>query len=219
MTSTPAFTAGHSRGGALIGQAALKVAGASNMPTLQRFADPGRGIPVLVALACLSLPLAAGGSLSPAPAAAPVELRLPDLDGQERSLDELKGKVVLVSFWASWCTPCLEEMPSIQRLAEDLRDKPFAVIGVNVGESPLRVKTMVRRLGIGFPVLLDRDSAVFDRWGATVLPTTYVLDAEGVVRFVGRGPLEWDSNAVMSILEGAVGAEAAVPSPYPDPSE
>ena len=154
-----------------------------------------------------------------APAAAPVELRLPDLDGQERSLDELKGKVVLVSFWASWCTPCLEEMPSIQRLAEDLRDKPFAVIGVNVGESPLRVKTMVRRLGIGFPVLLDRDSAVFDRWGATVLPTTYVLDAEGVVRFVGRGPLEWDSNAVMSILEGAVGAEAAVPSPYPDPSE
>ncbi len=151
------------------------------------------------------------GLLSPAPAAAPLELRLPDLEGRVRSLDEFRGKVVLVSFWASWCSPCLEEMPSIQRLAAELRDKPFVVIGVNVGEGRPRVRTMVRRLGIEFPVLLDQDSAVFERWGALILPTTYVLDTEGVVRFVGRGPLEWDAAEVIHILAGVVGVEPGEP--------
>ena len=129
--------------------------------------------------------------------------------GRERRLEEFRGKVVLVNFWASWCTPCIEEMPSIQRLAELMRDRPFAVIGVNVAEQERRAKAMVQRLGIGFPVLLDRESDVFHRWGGTVLPTTYVLDGDGVVRFVGRGPLEWDAPDVVKTLEHAGATEAA----------
>lgn len=156
------------------------------------------------------------GELSPVSSAAPVELVLPDLDGQERGLDELRGKVVLVNFWASWCTPCLEEMPSIQRLGDALREKPFIVVGVNVGEAELRVKAIARRLGIAFPVLLDRDSAVFERWGATVLPTTYLLDGAGVVRYVGRGPLEWDSNEILDLIDGLVnGSPAGHADPEP----
>ena len=181
------------------------------MPTTKRFLDRRPVIPVLVALAVLSLcsDAANGGELSPAPAAAPVELRLPDLDGQDRSLDDFRGKVVLVNFWASWCTPCVQEMPSIQRLAELMRDRPFAVVGVNVAEHARRAKAMAERLGIGFPVLLDRESDVFHRWGGTVLPTTYVLDGAGVIRYVGRGPLEWDEPHIVKTLEGLGAAEAA----------
>ena len=167
---------------------------------------------VRLALVYLSLvtTTAGAGELSPVAASAPVELGLPDLGGRERRLEEFKGKVVLVNFWASWCTPCIEEMPSIQRLAELMRDRPFAVIGVNVAEGERRVKGWVERLGIDFPVLLDADSAVFHRWGGTVLPTTYLLDGGGVVRYVGRGPLEWDSAQVVEMLEGiGSGAGAA----------
>lgn len=180
------------------------------MPSTKRFLDRRPSSPVLVALACLSLcsDAANAGELLPAPAAAPVELRLSDLDGRARTLDALRGKVVLVNFWASWCTPCIAEMPSIQRLAEAMRGKPFAVVGVNVAESEARVRAIAKRLGIAFPVLLDNDSAVFNRWGATVLPTTYLLDGEGVVRYLGRGPLEWDGIETEGVLNGLLSIEA-----------
>ena len=151
---------------------------------------------------CMSLaPVTAAGELSPVAGAAPPDLALPDLDGRQRRLGEFEGQVVLVNFWASWCTPCVKEMPSIQRLAESMRGKPFAVVGVNVGEGRLRVKTAAARLGIEFPVLLDRESVAFDAWGASGLPTTYLLDREGAIRYVGRGPLEWDSAAIIDVLE------------------
>lgn len=159
---------------------------------------------ILVAAAGLLLCAAAveaAGILSPAPAAPAPPLMLPDLSGQVLDLETLRGKVVLVSFWASWCSPCIEEIPSLQRLAEAMRGKPFAIVGVNLAEGRLRVKGAIQRLDIRFPVVLDSDSAAFDRWGASLLPTTYVLDTEGVVRFVGRGPIEWDSDEVMSLLE------------------
>ena len=131
----------------------------------------------------------------------PRELNLPDLFGQQRSLDEFSSKVLLVNFWASWCTPCLEEMPGIQRLAGILRDKPFAVIGVNVGETQRRVQVTAKRLDIEFTVLLDRDSTVFKDWGASVLPTSYILDRDGRVRYLGLGPLEWDRGDIVKLLQ------------------
>jgi len=129
------------------------------------------------------------------------ELNLPDLDGQQRTVDEFAGKVLLVNFWTSWCPPCIEEMPSIQRLANELREQPFAVLGVNVAESERRVRNTARRLKLEFPTLLDRDGAVFKRWGGNVYPTTYVLDGKGRVRYIGRGPLEWDRVDIVDMLK------------------
>lgn len=171
-----------------------------------RFANLGRRFAVLLTLFFLST------HLTVAAKAAPVELRLTDLDGQERSLDEFRGKVVLVSFWASWCAPCLEELPILQKLASEMGDKPLVILGVDVGETRPRVRTIVGRLGIGFPVLLDQDRAVFDRWGVTVLPTTYVLDAEGAIRDVVRGPHNWASAEGRRILESGLGTNTA-PNP------
>jgi thiol-disulfide isomerase/thioredoxin len=113
---------------------------------------------------------------------------LPDVGGSERTLEEFHGKVLLVNFWASWCTPCLEEMPLLLRLAAAMRGKPFAILGVNVEESRLRAMSTAQRLKLDFPILLDNEGAVFKRWGATVLPTTYVHDAAGVVRYIAQGP-------------------------------
>jgi len=162
--------------------------------------------------ALLCLPAAAAGELSPGTLELHSPLRLPDLDGRELDLRELRGKVVLVNFWASWCTPCIEEMPSIQRLANALRNRPFAVIGVNVGEGELRARAVVQQLGIRFPVLIDKDSAAFQRWGARVLPTTYVQDGEGIIRYLGLGPLEWDSVELVDLLTRIAAGESKVES-------
>lgn len=144
--------------------------------------------------------LALAGELTGVSDEADLQFRLPDLNGQVRDLGEFNDKVLLVNFWASWCAPCIEEMPSIQRLAEAMHGKPFAVIGINEGEAKRRVQAMVERLGIEFPVLLDRDGIVFKAWGANVLPTTYVLDRNGRVRYLGRGPLEWDQDEMIDLL-------------------
>ena len=130
----------------------------------------------------------------------PPDFALVKTDNQKVSLSDFRGKVVLVNFWASWCLPCIEEMPSVKRLAQAMRDKPFAVIGVNVGEGKRRVQATAKRLQIDFPVLLDSDSSVFEGWGANLLPTAYVLDRSGRVRHIARGPMEWDRADLIEML-------------------
>ena len=92
-------------------------------------------------------------------------------------------------------------MPTIRRLSEAMADQPFAVVGVNVGEGQRRVRSAAGRLGIAFPVLLDRDSATFKAWGADVLPTAYVLDGIGRVHYIARGPLVWDRGDIIEELK------------------
>jgi thiol-disulfide isomerase/thioredoxin len=145
-------------------------------------------------------PGSGSGELSRVTVASPPGLILPDLSMQLRNLDEFTGKVILVNFWASWCRPCIEEVPGIRRLAEAMHDKPFVVLGVNVGEAQRRVQAAVKRLKIDYTVLLDKDGAVFKDWGATVLPTAYILDHNGRVQYIGQGPLEWDRPGIIEML-------------------
>jgi len=154
-----------------------------------------------MSLSLLWYPLTAGsGELLPLADGPQYQFTLPDIEGRQRSLEEFRGEVVLVTFWASWCRPCIEELPAIRRLIETLADEPFTVIGVNVGEAERRVQATVERFAMEFPILLDKDSAVFEDWGATVLPTAYVLDGSGTVRYMGRGPMEWDRVDVIELL-------------------
>lgn len=163
---------------------------------------------LVLMLSLLWLSPARASELSQVPTALASGFDLPDLAGRPRSLSEFEGKVVLVTFWASWCRPCIEEMPSIRRLADAMADAPFAVVGVNVGEGERRVQSAARRLGITFPVLLDRNSATFKAWSADVLPTAYVLDAGGKVRYLARGPLEWDRTDIIERLRRLAAEEA-----------
>ena len=152
-------------------------------------------------------------AIDDAPAYKQVALR--DTDGQLRDLSEFRGELLIVHFWASWCTPCIEEMPAIQRLQKALNGYPSVLVSINVGEAERRVQTASRRLGITFPVLLDHDSQVFDAWGGEVLPTTYILDADGRMRYVAQGPLDWERPDVLNILKDLMPRPAGALGLYP----
>src|SRR6185312_16610496 len=91
-------------------------------------------------------------------------LALRDLAGKQVDLASLKGRVVLVNFWATWCEPCIAEMPSIQRLQARLGGKPFTVLAVNYGESSAKVRAWLKKSGIALDVLLDPDTEAADAW-------------------------------------------------------
>jgi thiol-disulfide isomerase/thioredoxin len=129
---------------------------------------------------------------------APPPLKLFDLDGRAQDLAQLRGRVVLVNFWASWCPPCVREMPSMQRLKEKLAGKPFAILAVNMAESDESVHAFLSKMKMDFPVLMDRDGAVLKSWKVFVFPTSFVLDAEGRIRLGVFGEVEWDSPEVIA---------------------
>jgi thiol-disulfide isomerase/thioredoxin len=126
-------------------------------------------------------------------AAPPPPLELADLGGRTHRLADYRGKVVLVNFWATWCGPCREEMPSRERLRQALEGRPFVVLAVNVAEGGRVAGDYMKTLPHGFTVLLDRDGSVTKAWGARILPATYVLGPEGEVRFRHVGAIDWAS--------------------------
>lgn len=127
---------------------------------------------------------------------------LPDRDGHMRSLADYSGKVVLVNFWASWCGPCVHEMPELTRLHNDMADKPFKVIAINVGESKDRVKQFTDSIHFEPSVLLDSLSQSFESWGVKILPTSYLIDGTGLVRYRAQGDPGWDQQPTYDIIEG-----------------
>jgi thiol-disulfide isomerase/thioredoxin len=118
-------------------------------------------------------------------------LELADLEGRTHRLADYRGKVVLVNFWATWCAPCREEMPSLERLRQALAGRPFVVLAVNVGEGARVAGDYMRAMPQGFTVLLDRDGRATKAWGARILPATYVLGIDGEVSFRHFGALDW----------------------------
>ena len=128
-------------------------------------------------------------------------IELADLDGVEHSLSAMKGKVVLVNFWATWCPPCIQEMPSLVRLADSIQSDKLIVLAVNVQEKQPRVKRIVARLALDFPVLLDHSRAVADAWDIKVFPSSFVVDAKGDLRFKAIGPIEWDSDEAVTLVK------------------
>jgi thiol-disulfide isomerase/thioredoxin len=128
-------------------------------------------------------------------------LELDDLEGKPHRLADYRGKVVLINFWATWCKPCRDEMPSIERLRVALEKRPFAVLAVNVGEGPGAARTFAASLPLGFPLLLDRDTRASRAWGARILPATFVVDAGGVARLSYFGELDWAKPEVREQVE------------------
>jgi thiol-disulfide isomerase/thioredoxin len=115
-------------------------------------------------------------------------LRTPS--GETVDLAALRGKVVLVNFWATWCAPCVEEMPALARLRARLAPRGFEVLAVNQGEMPASVTAFVERTGLDLPVLLDREKAVARDWKVRALPTTFVVDGKGRIRLYAEGELD-----------------------------
>ena len=129
-------------------------------------------------------------------------LKLAEADGRERALTEWRGKTVVVNFWATWCEPCREEMPSLERLKARLAGKSFDVVAVNVGESPERVARFTREVPVTFPIIYDKDSATAKLWKVRGYPTSYVIGPDGRIRYYFVGELDWSSDEVVRIIEG-----------------
>jgi thiol-disulfide isomerase/thioredoxin len=150
------------------------------------------------ALLAFATPLAAAdlSKLKPWSGGTPPTFVLKDLDDKQHQLADYRGKVLVVNFWATWCAPCVEEMPSFERLAKRLSGEPFALLTVNFGEKPKRIKPFLEKIGVDVPVLVDPDMSVSRSWVKKGLPTTFIIDGDQNIRYQVLGELPWDAPEV-----------------------
>jgi thiol-disulfide isomerase/thioredoxin len=130
------------------------------------------------------------------------KLKLLNMDGQEVNLEKLRGHVVLVNFWATWCPPCRREMPSLQRLWQKLGKSELQIVAVNVGEDADTVLGFMGTLDDSptFPIVFDKDSAVLRAWPVKGLPTTFLIDRKGRIIYRAIGGREFDSPESIRLI-------------------
>lgn len=136
-----------------------------------------------------------------------------DLSGKKLSLHQVKGKIVLVNFWATWCAPCMAELPALQSLYDSLRDQGFTIVGVAVDDTVNNIKEAVREYGITYPVLVDEDGKSKRNFELKGFPESFVLDAEHKVLLIEDpedgvpvtkiiGPREWTQIKSLQVFRG-----------------
>jgi len=140
----------------------------------------------LLALAALAV-AGAAASAAITPSAGAPDFTLPSLGGSNLRLQEQRGQVVMVNFWATWCGPCRVEMPHLSRLYDKYRGSGFVVFAVNIDEDPRKAASVAAQLGMRFPVLLDTDKKVSRMYDLSTMPSTILIDRDGRVRYVHRG--------------------------------
>jgi thiol-disulfide isomerase/thioredoxin len=140
-------------------------------------------------------------------------LALKDLSGRTHALADHRGKVLLINFWATWCEPCREEMPSMRTLRERLAGRPFEILAVNYGESASRVRDFLERERLDFLTLLDPNQDAARAWRVRVLPGSFLVDAEGRVRYSVIGELDWASDKAMRTVRRLLPVAPATTTP------
>jgi len=159
-----------------------------------------RLLPLLL-LGCLLTPAAAiSGELAPYSKLAEADFSLLDLNGRAHTLSDYRGKVVLVNFWATWCPPCIHEMPELQKLKKHFAGRPFEIVTINVAEQKDRVGKFSRSIKLDLPVLLDTSSKTYRSWDVSILPTSFLIDSKGQIRYRARGNPGWDEEETLSVI-------------------
>ncbi len=127
---------------------------------------------------------------------------LKDMQGNTHQLSSYRGNVVLINFWATWCPPCIEELPSMQRLQDMYKDKPFTILTIDVGEPAELIQPFLEKVdATELTVLLDKDGKSHKDWNIYVFPTNFLLDQSGNISHAGVGALNWDEPAVTQIID------------------
>ncbi len=158
-------------------------------------------ISLIILVLCLLFIIAACGESPVATVGKPApNFDTVDLKGEVWSLSKLKGKVVFVNFWATWCAPCREEMPSMQRLYAKMPKEKFEMIALFNNDKPAVVKNFVAKLGITIPILSDEYNFAGPKYGLTGVPETFIIDKQGIIREKFIGPAEWDSPQNVNML-------------------
>ena len=157
----------------------------------------------------MALPQAARGDafkeldlVRPGRPMAAADFTVAGLTGQPLRLRDFKGKVVFLNFWATWCPPCKEEMPSMERLYRRYKDKEFTILALSIdsgGTAP--VGAFVKKLGLTFPIGLDTQMTVANQYAVRGLPSTFLIDRKGTIAAVAIGPRDWDGKAAHAAIE------------------
>ena len=141
--------------------------------------------------------------MDPMPAANPApDFNLMGMDGETHTLDDLKGKFVLVNFWATWCNPCKVEMPLLEKLHQTLKSDKFTVLGLHVGPGPENIDEFKKLMPISFPIYVDMDLEV--NWGVPGLPTTFLMNPEGKLIYRAVGKREFASDEMVNFLKNQI---------------
>jgi len=126
---------------------------------------------------------------------------LADLEGEIHTLPDYHGKIVLVNFWASWCPPCIYEMPKLKKLKQHFANRPFEILTINVGEKKFKVRKFSKLIKLDLPVLLDTSRTTFTQWGVKTIPTSFLLDENTNILYTVRGDPGWNEEEIHSIIE------------------
>jgi len=141
-------------------------------------------------------------SLTPipeAPQAPAFDLTGPN--GERYRLEDMRGKPLIVNFWATWCPPCRAEMPSMERAWKELADEDILLIGINVGEDADTVNGFIEQVPVSFPLPMDTDSKLTQTWPLLRgLPTTFVVDPDGRLVYLATGEREWDDPVLLDLV-------------------
>ncbi|MBW2064712.1 MAG: TlpA family protein disulfide reductase [Deltaproteobacteria bacterium] len=140
------------------------------------------------------------------------DIVLPDMNGNNVRLSDYRGKVVFLNFWATWCPPCREEMPSMERLHNRLKGKDFVMLAVDLQEPASRVRKFFRDHKLTFTALLDEDGKVARMFGIRNIPATFILDREHRVIGMAVGAREWDSRHSLRMFEYLLDHEGVLAS-------
>lgn len=134
---------------------------------------------------------------------------LPAPNGTRHRLDEYLGNYILVNFWATWCSPCIRELPSMQRIYKDMQGRGFEIIAIHVGPETPDLLALLERFAVSFTVLIDAGLEL-ENWNVTGLPASFLLDPEGRVIYRAVGAVDWDAAAqrklLGNLLDGSIGA-------------
>jgi peroxiredoxin len=143
----------------------------------------------------------AGESLTPLPGGKPApDFELVDTDGKLHRLSDYRGNTVILNFWATWCPPCREEIPSMNRAWRQLAKEDVVMLAVNMGEDEDTIFVFTADYPAEFPLLLDRDGSVIAQWPVKGLPTTYIIAPDGSIAYRAIGGRNWDDSDIMDIL-------------------
>ena len=132
------------------------------------------------------------------------DFSLTDKNGKTWTLSSLKGKVVFLNFWATWCPPCRDEMPAMQRLYRQMPKDRFEMLAVLENDKPERADAFAAELGLTFPILYDEAKAIWPSYGLTGLPETFIIDKHGRIREKIIGPARWDSPQVLQKMRSYI---------------
>jgi thiol-disulfide isomerase/thioredoxin len=133
--------------------------------------------------------------------ALPVEITLIDLNGRPVNLSDFRGKIVFLNFWTTWCFDCRIEMPDMEKLHQKFKNKDFAMVTVNLQEPVSQVKKFIKDFKLTYTALLDSDGEVGAHFRITAIPTTFILDKQGILIGKVMGPRKWDGKKAFALFE------------------